>query len=206
MLLVLARVLIPFSDNPAPIDSSINSQTQDTIATKTHDEMVPNGGPADNKDKVNDDKFHEPQHNVAIKAGASPPTEHKQHSHLPLRKRHLLASSTGRYCNEFMKEFNNITPLISATTHTQESEADHPTTTHNTPPTEQEHTIDRKPTDLTTNIEHQEPPEPPEANDHLKTSPQQLLHKTNTPTNELKHEPHDTQLNNSNESSSPKVC
>lgn len=98
VFLVLARVLILPSDGTPSIDSSTTTPTTDTLANKLHDEMVSNGGPADhNKDRVNDDKLHESQSNVATKAGASPPpTEHKQH-YLPLRKRHLLASSTGNY-------------------------------------------------------------------------------------------------------------
>jgi hypothetical protein len=134
------------------------TQTHDPISHKVIDESIVNG--VDNQQhglKVNEDKTTHDTTPIpsAAKPGASPPTEHKQHLHLPLRKRHLLASSTGTHHNEHLGDSNHAIPAQP------NGQAQDTTSNNISTDLHQGSNTLTKPID-TTHTQHIEPPEPPE--------------------------------------------
>lgn len=104
---------------------------------------------------MNEDKtLHD---TTTSKPGASPPNEHKQHLHLPLRKRHLLASSTGSHHNEHLGDSNHAIPTQP---NGQAQDVQHSTYNISTD-LHQGNNNTTKPID-TRHTQHIEPPEPPE--------------------------------------------
>lgn len=158
------------NDMPAALNSpsdnnneySVTQETHTQITSDKHETIAPNN----NNNKANDEK---PTQDLPPPRNASPPTEHKQHlTHLPLRKRHLLASSTGsNNHNEHTYDNNNTNPThIQPVSHT--NDYDSSTAHHNDPET---HTTTTERTDSTPKY----PPEPPE------TTHSSVIHDTHKP-------------------------
>jgi hypothetical protein len=138
------------------------------ISEKVLDETTVNGSvDTQHNLKTEDKTIHDPtQTQSTAKAGTSPPTEHKQHLHLPLRKRHLLASSTGSHHNENSGDsIHTIPTQITGHAHDADTASTSSTTNiHIEPEPHQANMTTTKPIDptFTEHPEHPEPPDPPE--------------------------------------------
>jgi hypothetical protein len=171
-------------------EHSAYHQTFDSNTDKVIDETTASG-PVDAQHKLKSEEkiTHDPsQIPSTSKAGASPPTEHKQHLHLPLRKRHLLASSTGSHHNENLGDSNHAIPT-QTTGQAQDVETTAFTSSTNNTSTEPEphqanmtipKQIDPTPT------EHAEPPDPPEPPETTKNIAKHILTEPSLPDSTLK--------------------
>lgn len=147
-----------------------HTQIHQQISDKADETM--NGSGYANRLKSEDKTAHEPaQNSNTPKPGASPPTEHKQHMHLPLRKRHLLATSTGSHHNENLGDSNHSLP--TGQTHDVDT-TPFTTNTSQFDPHQANMTISKliEPTTST----HTEPPDPPEPPETINNTSKLPLH------------------------------